>query len=152
MNLSQVSSLSDVATLFLINPANGDFLRDEDGTQVGISLFNSKMPSKTKPFQRELITVNACRDRALSVIKPDDVHADEKVKKIEGAHYDRVQTAQAAWYNSLLAGVVGKLFIDDKPLSAENFSEALNRYDWLSAQVEAFLADTESFAKKPAQN
>jgi len=150
MNLSQIQSLADIATLFLTNPETGEALRDEEGTHVGISLYNKSLPSKGKVLQRKLVAFNACRDRALNLISATDKDADSKICEIEGAHFDRVIQAQAEWYNSLFVGSIGKLLIDDKPLTAENFSDALNRFDWLSAQVEAFLADSETFAKKPS--
>lgn len=150
MNLSQIQSLADIATLFLTNPETGEALRDEEGAHVGISLYNSKLPSKFKPFQRKLIGLNACKERELKLIDSKDKDANSKVVKIECAHFDRVQETQATFYNSLFAGSIGKLLIDDKPLTAENFSDALSRFDWLSAQVETFLADSEAFSKKPS--
>lgn len=150
MNLSQVVSLSDTATVYLTIPGTTEPLKDEDGTHVGITLYNKDLPSKGKPLQRTLVALNACRDRGVSFIKSDDKDADEKVIRIESAYYDRVQQAQAAWYNSLFVGLIGKLSIDDKPLTADNFRDALNRFDWLSKQVEDFFADSESFVKKPS--
>ena len=98
MNLSQIQSLADIATLFLTNPETGEALRDEEGTHVGISLYNSKLPSKFKPFQRKLIGLNACKERELKLIDSKDKDANSKVVKIECAHFDRVQETQATLF------------------------------------------------------